>query len=78
MVERLVPGTTVRGRIDSVAGFGLFVMLQPDVVGLVHRSLLEIPPDRHLADAYTAGQSIDVRVLEVSIEDRRIRLAPAE
>ena len=63
-------GTVVEGRIDGVAKFGVFVMLQGGPVGLVH--LNTIPTEVSVA-SFSKGAKVTVKV--VSIDDSRQQLA---
>jgi predicted RNA-binding protein with RPS1 domain len=71
--ERWKAGRTTVGQVESVAGFGLFVALEPEVIGLVHRSAL--PAESDLEHDFHPGMQLRVRVVETSVPDRRIRLA---
>lgn len=68
---KLPVGGVVRGRVANVAAFGVFVALDSGLEGLLHRSHLDgaATPDR--------GDEIDVRVLSIDVDRRRIELAPA-
>lgn len=73
LVESIIPATVVR-----LVPFGAFVELEPGVEGLVHISHLA---DWHVAkpdDVVQEGQEINVKVLSVDQENRRIRLSLRE
>ncbi len=72
-------GTTVRGTVRKVEAFGAFVEIAPGLDGLVHISKLVL--DRRLSHARQAvsiGQAVDVTVLAVDSEKRRISLSMVE
>lgn len=72
-VGKIVPATVVR-----LAPFGAFVELEPGVEGLIHVSHLA---DWHVVkpeDVVHEGQEINVKVLSVDPEEKRIRLSLRE
>lgn len=69
---------TVPGRVVRLETYGAFVRLAPGLDGLVH--VAELAPGRRIAHAREAlelGQDVQVRVLGVDPEKRRISLAMA-
>jgi len=77
--ERFVPGTTVHGIVRRLEAFGAFVEIAPGLDGLVHVSKLAL--DRrisHPRQVLTPGQEVDVTVLGVDTEKRRISLSMVE
>jgi small subunit ribosomal protein S1 len=78
-VERFPTGTTVRGRVRKLESFGAFVELMPGVDGLVHVSRMAV--DRrvsHPKQVVTVGDEIDVTVISIEPEQRRIALSMVE
>ncbi|MGQ9497761.1 MAG: bifunctional 4-hydroxy-3-methylbut-2-enyl diphosphate reductase/30S ribosomal protein S1 [Desulfotomaculales bacterium] len=72
-VGKIVPATVVR-----LVPFGAFVELEPGVEGLIHISHLA---DWHVAkpeDVVQEGQEIQVKVLSVDPEEKRMRLSLRE
>jgi small subunit ribosomal protein S1 len=77
--ERFPVGTTVRGTVRRVEAFGAFVEITPGLDGLAHISKLTL--DRRLSHARQAvnvGQEVEVTVLAVDPEKRRISLSMIE
>jgi small subunit ribosomal protein S1 len=78
---RLRPGIRMTGRVARLEAFGAFVELAPGVDGLLHLSELTTHDGkhapRHPREALQVGQTLEVKVLEVDFERRRISLAPA-
>lgn len=75
VAERYPVNGTVEGRVVRIAPFGAFVELEPGVEGLVHISQLA---NRHIADpreVVKEGDHVQVRVLRVLPEERRISLS---
>lgn len=74
-LKDLKPGMVVRGVVRNVADFGAFVDLGLHQDGLVHVSELS---DRFVRDPLTVvriGQAVQVRVLSVDLERKRIALS---
>lgn len=77
--ERFPVGATVHGSVRRVEAFGAFVEIAPGLDGLVHISKLAL--DRRLSHARQAisiGQEVEVTVLAVDPEARRISLSMIE
>ena len=76
MRETLSEGAIVRGRVVRLAEFGAFVNLLPGIDGLVHVS--ELPPVPENAPgplAVQPGDEIEVRVVRVDLEKKRVSLS---
>ncbi|MGW2994663.1 S1 RNA-binding domain-containing protein [Streptomyces sp. NPDC001193] len=67
-------GSVIRGRVTKLVPFGIFVRLDDGIAGLVHRS--ELPPARPELAA-RIGDEMTVRVTDVDVPMRRIRLSLA-
>jgi small subunit ribosomal protein S1 len=71
-------GTIARGQVTRVEPFGAFVELAPGLEGLVHISELgEGRPLRHARDAVKPGDALEVAVLAIEPDKRRISLGLA-
>ncbi len=68
-------GAIVEGTVKRLAEFGVFVELTPGVEGLIHVSELAEERVRMPADVVRDGQTVQVKVLEVDEERRRISLS---
>ena len=55
--------------------FGAFVELEPGVEGLIHVSELSPNRVRRVADIVQPGQQVDVRVLKVDTDAKKISLS---
>jgi small subunit ribosomal protein S1 len=73
--DKYAAGKTVSGRVTRTAEFGAFVELEPGVEGLVHISELDHQRVRRVSDVLQEGQTIDVQVLEVIPDRKRISLS---
>ncbi len=68
-------GTKVSGAIVSLADYGAFVELGSGVEGLIHVSEMSWTKRiKHPSDRVNVGDNVDVVVLEVDTENRRISL----
>ena len=64
-----------RGKVTNVTDYGAFVELEPGVEGLVHVSEMSwVKKNVHPNKIVTPGQEVDVMVLEVDSNKRRISL----
>ena len=73
--EKFKVGSVQKGKIQNLNHFGAFVELEDGVDGLIHASdfswtKVKTPPK----EMFEIGQEVEVRVLEISVEDRRISL----
>jgi small subunit ribosomal protein S1 len=66
-------GQVVTGKITRKEPYGLFVQLEPGVVGLLHQSKTSEHPEFHL-EKQRVGDAIPVQVAEVKLAERRISL----
>ncbi len=76
MAEAKYPrGAMVKGKVTRIMEFGAFVELEPGVEGLIHVSELSPNRVRRVADIVKPEQEVEVRILKVELEDRRIGLS---
>ena len=75
-VERKYPaGTKFTGRVTNITDYGAFVELEPGVEGLVHVSEMSwTKKNVHPGKIVSTSQEVEVMVLEVDPEKRRISL----
>jgi len=68
-------GGTFRGRVTNITEYGAFVELEPGIEGLVHVSEMSwTKKNAHPGKIVSTSQEVDVKVLEVDEEKRRISL----
>ncbi len=73
--EKFKPDTEVEGEIKNITEFGLFIGLDGDIDGMAHLSDLSWEEDGETAlKAYSKGQVVKAKVLDVDIEKERISL----
>ncbi|MEJ2683162.1 MAG: S1 RNA-binding domain-containing protein [Candidatus Sulfobium sp.] len=74
--EKYVPDSRTEGTIVRLAPFGAFVRLAPGVEGLVHISNLGAGRRiNHPREVVEAGQAVEVYVLSVDAQNRKISLS---
>ena len=73
--ERLKVGERVKGPVTRVMDFGAFVEIEPGVEGMIHISEMSWGKKvRHPSDVVKPGDMVDVEILSVKPEERRIAL----
>ena len=73
--EKYMVGTIHKCKIQNLTQFGAFAELEEGIDGLIHVSDLSwTKVIKHPKELVEKGQEIEVRILEVSIENRRISL----
>lgn len=73
--SRFAAGTTHTGTVTRTSDFGAFVELTYGVEGLIHISELDHRRVRRVTEVVKNGQQVDVKVLEVDPERKRISLS---
>ncbi|MFA6670628.1 MAG: 30S ribosomal protein S1, partial [Bacillota bacterium] len=71
-------GEIITGKIVRLVDFGAFVELEPGVEGLVHISQIAYEHVEKPQDVLEEGQRVDVKVLDIKPDDRRISLSIKE
>jgi small subunit ribosomal protein S1 len=69
------PGMIVRGTITKITNFGVFVQLEEGLEGLLHISELADEKVETPQDVVTSGDEVDVKILRVDTDDRKIGLS---
>ncbi len=73
--QTYVPGSIHKGIVRNLTPYGVFVELQEGIDGFVHISDLSwIKKFRHPREMFKRGDEINVKIMEVSKENRRITL----
>jgi ribosomal protein S1 len=68
-------GMLVQGKVTKIMDFGAFVELEPGIEGLIHISELSPNRVRRVADIVKPAQEVEVRILKVEPEIKRIALS---
>ncbi|MEM6551420.1 MAG: 30S ribosomal protein S1 [Planctomycetota bacterium] len=69
------PGMIVQGKVTKITNFGVFVELEEDLEGLLHISELADHKVENPQDVVKADQEIEVKILRVDLDDRKIGLS---
>ena len=73
--DRFPTGARVRGKVVGVTDYGAFVQIEPGVEGLVHVSEMTWSKHvKHPSKIVKVGDEVEVAVLEVKTDQRRISL----
>jgi small subunit ribosomal protein S1 len=73
--ERHPDGSRVRGKITSVADFGVFVEIEEGIEGLIHISQLSTERVDKPQNLYKPGDEVDAEVINIDAKERRIALS---
>jgi small subunit ribosomal protein S1 len=73
--EKYAPGAVVTGTVTKLTNFGVFVELEPSLEGLLHISELADKKVENPEEVVKVGDQIEVRILRVDINDRKIGLS---
>jgi small subunit ribosomal protein S1 len=68
-------GDLLSGYVTKITNFGAFVKLEEDLEGLLHISELSDGKVNNVEDILQPGQKVEVRVIRVDTEDRKIGLS---
>lgn len=71
-------GEIVKGKVVRQSDFGAFVELEPGLDGLVHISQISWQRVEKVSDALSIGDEIDIKILEIDAENRKINLSIKE
>jgi small subunit ribosomal protein S1 len=69
------PGMVVRGAVTKIANFGVFVELEPGLEGLLHISEISDHKVEKPEDMVKVGQEVEVKILRVDSDERKIGLS---
>ncbi len=73
--EKYKPGQLVHGKVTKITNFGVFVGLEDNLEGLLHISELSDDKVENPEDVVKVGDEIDVKVLRVDSDERKIGLS---
>lgn len=73
--ERFIIGSRHHGKVTNIADYGAFVELEPAVEGLIYVTEMSwTKKNVHPSKVLTPGQEVEVQVLDVDMNKRRISL----
>jgi small subunit ribosomal protein S1 len=73
--EAYRPGMVVKGHVTKIANFGVFVELAPGLEGLLHISEISDQKVEKPEDVLKVGQEVEVKILRVDGDERKIGLS---
>jgi small subunit ribosomal protein S1 len=73
--EKYQVNAIVTGKVTKITNFGVFVELEPELEGLLHVSELADHKIDNPETVVKVGEELEVRVLRVDIDDRKIGLS---
>lgn len=73
--ERYYPGQIIEGIVNNIVSFGVFVLIEEELEGLIHLSELAEGNFLHPRDVVNDGEQVRVRVLEVDGSNKRLALS---
>ena len=73
-MKDLKPGMILKGTVRNVIDFGVFVDIGVHQDGLVHISQITEKYIKHPLEAVSVGDIVDVKVLDVDLQKKRISL----
>ena len=65
----------VKGHVTKIANFGVFVELEPGLEGLLHISEISDQKVEKPEDMLKVGQEVEVKILRVDSDERKIGLS---
>jgi 4-hydroxy-3-methylbut-2-enyl diphosphate reductase len=68
-------GSIITGKVVRIVPFGAFVELEPGLDGLIHISQVANERIEKVEDVLELNQEVEVKVLDINIESRRISLS---
>ncbi|MFH1981954.1 MAG: 30S ribosomal protein S1 [Pseudomonadota bacterium] len=78
VAERYRAGAEATGTVEKLERFGIFISLEPGIVGLLPKSSMAQSADPGAYERAKPGQSVAVRIDRVDAAARRISLTPAD
>lgn len=72
--EKWKVGMIVKGPVTNVTDFGAFVELEPGIEGLIHIGDISWQRIKHPKEVFRKGQEVEVEILEIDTNRRRISL----
>jgi len=76
--EKFAVGEIVKGTITKLANFGAFARIGGGIEGLIHISELSPQVVKHPRDIVSEGEEVDVRIIRIEAERRRLGLSLKE
>ena len=75
LIDRYKPGDVIAATITDILRYGAFARLEEGVEGLIHISSIDLPSGKKdLENILHTGQNVQVRILHIDVERRRLGL----
>lgn len=75
VLNNYTPGDIIPATVTTITRFGMFARLKEGIEGLIHISSIPDSPDcLELGDLYKTGQEINVKILHIDADRRRLGL----
>lgn len=68
-------GDIVKGKVTGIEDYGIFLLVDDDVTGLIHISEISDSFVRNVADYAEIGEIIQAEVIEYDEDNRRLKLS---
>ncbi|MBI5497889.1 MAG: S1 RNA-binding domain-containing protein [Deltaproteobacteria bacterium] len=68
-------GARVKGKVQKITDFGAFIEIEPGIEGLCHVSEFDDARVENARDFLKIGQDVDVMIIDVDAEERKIGLS---
>ncbi len=75
--EKYQVGEIIEGEVVRLVDFGAFVEIEPGLDGLVHISQISEAHVAKPSDVLQKGQKVEVKILDINVEDQRMSLSMA-
>lgn len=73
--DRYAVGKIVKGKVDRITQFGVFVKLEDDINGLIHLSELSHEQVKDPHKFVKVGQTVEAKIITIDVEEHRIGLS---
>lgn len=73
--EKYTVGKIVKGKVDRITQFGVFVKLEDEISGLIHLSELSDEPVKEPQKYVKVGQQVEAKVIAIDPDDHRLGLS---
>jgi small subunit ribosomal protein S1 len=74
IAEKFPVGSVIKGKVYNITDFGAFVEIEKDIDGLLHISNITDEQIKHPSEVLRKGQKIEVLILEIDPDNKRISL----
>lgn len=73
--EKYSVGSVIKGKIDRITQFGVFMKLEDEISGLIHLSELSHEPVKDPQKFVKIGEEVEVKIIAIVPDDHRIGLS---